>query len=82
MKKISAFRLIFLPYKKVDLLVTGKIEMWKALFPALIFLILPIGYKRTFGKAEAKIMEENRWEWKDFGKIRTCEDLEATHRRE
>ena len=22
-------------------------------------------------------MEENRWEWKDFGKIRTCEDLEA-----
>ena len=22
-------------------------------------------------------MEENRWEWKDFGKIRTCKDLEA-----
>ena len=64
-------------YKKVDLFVTGEIEMWKVLFHAPIFLSLPAGYKRTFGKAEEKIMEENRWEWKDFGKIRTCEDLEA-----
>ena len=64
-------------YKKVDLFVTGEIEMWKVLFHAPIFLSLLAGYKRTFGKTEEKIMEENRWEWKDFGKIRTCKDLEA-----